>query len=145
MILIDADATPNIQAMVSCAAKYHHPVTIVSNHHHEHHYEGVLVVKADDSHDAVDYKITALTTAQDCVVTQDYGLAALVLAKGATVIHPRGFFYTDDNMDALLAQRQLSLMARQATKRYPKHKKRTSKDAQELLKCLEIYLKKVSP
>ncbi len=144
MIIIDADATPNITALVACARRYQHPVTLVANHHHDHHYDDVLLVRADDTHDAVDYKITALTTAQDCVITQDYGLAALVLAKGATVIHPKGYFYTDKNMDALLAQRQLSLMTRQATKRYPKHKKRTSQDIKALLACVEIYLKKVS-
>ena len=144
MIIIDGDATPNIAAIVALAKRYHHPVTLVANHHHVHETEGLTLVRADDGQDAVDYKVTALTTSGDCVITQDYGLAALVIPKGAHVIHPLGFIFTEANIDRYLAQRQLSLMTRKVSKRYPKHKKRTTRDTQTFLSKIEDYLKKVS-
>ena len=43
--------------------------------------------------DAVDFTIVNRAREGDIVVTQDYGLAAMVLSKGARAIHPGGLIY----------------------------------------------------
>ena len=44
----------------------------------------------------------------DIVVTQDYGLAAMCLARGAVPLHQDGFVYHEGNMDALLEVRHMA-------------------------------------
>ena len=42
------------------------------------------------------------------MVTQDYGLAAMCLAKNARAINQNGLIYTDNNIDFLLQSRHIS-------------------------------------
>ncbi len=44
----------------------------------------------------------------DAVVTQDYGVAAMALGKGAYCIHQSGRWYTNNNIDELLMQRHVT-------------------------------------
>lgn len=55
---------------------------------------------------AVDIALINLCKRGDIVVTQDYGVAALALGKGARAIHQSGKWYTDDNIDGLLMERE---------------------------------------
>ena len=69
------------------------------------------------------------TQKADIVVTQDYGVAAMALGKGAYVIHPKGKIYTDDNIEILLMERDIAKQCRRAGERIGGHtKKRTSAD-----------------
>ena len=54
---------------------------------------------------------------EDLIVTQDYGLASLALAKGCIVLHHKGYKYTNDNIEQLLQTRYLSAMVRKSGKR----------------------------
>ncbi len=59
-----------------------------------------------------------LASKGDLVITQDYGLASLALAKGCLVMHHEGLeMYTNKNIDDLLQTRYLSAQARKAGKR----------------------------
>lgn len=49
--------------------------------------------------DAVDFALVNLCKKSDLVVTQDYGVAAMALSKGAYAIHQSGKWYTNDNID----------------------------------------------
>ena len=53
----------------------------------------------------------------DIVVSQDYGVAAMALGKGAYGIHPSGKWYTDENIDQMLMERHLNKKARRSSKR----------------------------
>jgi len=53
----------------------------------------------------VDFALVNLVQPGDIVVTQDYGLAAMCLARNAAVLNQDGMEYTADNIDALLLQR----------------------------------------
>ena len=66
---------------------------------------------------AADYRIMKLAENGDLIITQDYGLASLGLAKGCTVLHHSGYSYTNENIDQLLQTRYLSAMARKSRKR----------------------------
>ena len=53
----------------------------------------------------MDYKIIQLITTSDIVITQDYGLASLLLKKARIIMHHKGFIYNENNIDILLQQR----------------------------------------
>ena len=50
----------------------------------------------------MDYKIIQLVTTSDIVITQDYGLASLLLKKARIIMHHKGFIYNENNIDILL-------------------------------------------
>ncbi len=62
----------------------------------------------DKGADAADFKIVQLIKKGDLLITQDYGLASLVLPKGVSVLHQLGYQYTKENIDGLLEQRYFS-------------------------------------
>ena len=56
-------------------------------------------------------------------MTQDYGLASLLLNKALHVIHHKGYEYTSQNIEQLLTQRHISAQVRQQGGRTKGHKK----------------------
>lgn len=114
-IFVDADACPVIHIVESIAIKYQVPVTLLcdTNHILRSEYSEVIVVGAGA--DAVDYKLISLCQKGDIVVTQDYGVAAMALGKGAYAIHQSGKWYTDENIDQMLMERHLSKKARRSS------------------------------
>ena len=98
------------------------------NHVLDSDYSEVKVIGAGA--DAVDFALINLCRRNDIVVTQDYGVAAMALGKGAYVIHQSGKWYTDENIDQMLMERHLSKKARRASgKNHLKGpKKRTEED-----------------
>ncbi|MDO4531473.1 MAG: DUF188 domain-containing protein, partial [Bacillota bacterium] len=88
--------------------------------------------------DSADLAIANRTEAGDICITQDYGLASLLLAKKAAVLHPGGFFYTLENIDRMLFERHLSReMRRQKRSRGGHVRKRTREDDEKFLAALE--------
>lgn len=129
-IWVDADACPVVGIVERVAGKYDIPVTLLcdTNHVLESAYSEVIVVGAGA--DAVDYKLISLCHKGDVVVSQDYGVAAMALGKGAYAIHQSGKWYTNDNIDRMLMERHLNKKARRASgKNHIKGpRKRTSED-----------------
>ena len=91
--------------------------------------------------DAVDFVLVNRVQAGDLVVTQDYGLAAMCLARGADALRQDGVFYTNANMDGLLESRHFSQKIRRAGGRTKGPKKRTAQDDQAYLSALDAYIK----
>ena len=91
-------------------------------------YSEVIVVGAGA--DAVDYKLISICHKGDIVVSQDYGVAAMALGKGAYAIHQSGKWYTNENIDMMLMERHLNKKARRGSnKNHIKGpKKRTEED-----------------
>ena len=126
---IDADACPVTRIAEDIARKHGIPVTLLcdTNHQLVSDYSTVKVISAGA--DAVDIALINLCRRGDIVVTQDYGVAALALGKGARAIHQSGRQYTDDNIDGLLMERHLAGKARRAGKHHLKGPaKRTEED-----------------
>ena len=69
-----------------------------------------------------------MTTCHDIVVTQDYGLAAMILARGASAIDQNGMVYTGENIDSLLERRYIGQKIRRGGGRTKGPKKRTRED-----------------
>ncbi|WP_331713698.1 YaiI/YqxD family protein [Lentibacillus sp. JNUCC-1] len=117
MIFVDADASPVNNIVIEEAQKEGLPVKLVKSINHFSHDEkqpGVETIYVDAGADAADYRITGLVARGDIVITQDYGLASLCLAKGCYVLHHKGFAYTADNIDRLLTMRHAGAKARRA-------------------------------
>ena len=119
-IYIDADACPVTRIAEDIARKHGIPVILLcdTNHVLTSDYSTVKVIGAGA--DAVDIALINLCQRGDIVVTQDYGVAALALGKGAWAIHQSGKWFTDDNIDGLLMDRHLAKKARRSGKHHLK-------------------------
>ena len=128
-IYIDADACPVTRIAEEIAKRHGVPVTLLcdTNHVLTSDYSEVKVIGAGA--DAVDIALINLCKRGDIVITQDYGVAALALGKGARAIHQSGKQFTDDNIDGLLMDRHLAKKARRSGKHHLKGPaKRTPED-----------------
>mgnify|MGYP003295901900 CR=1 FL=1 len=129
-IFIDADACPVIRIAEQVAKQHNIPVTLLcdTNHVLTSDYSEVKIIGAGA--DAVDFALINLCKRSDIVVTQDYGVAAMALGKGAYAIHQSGKWYTNENIDQMLMKRHLNKKARRASgKNHLKGpKKRTQED-----------------
>ncbi|WHX25338.1 YaiI/YqxD family protein [Virgibacillus halodenitrificans] len=142
-IYVDADACPVKKIVIEEATKAAIPVTLVTSFSHYSNEEqppGVETVYVDTGAEAADYRIMKLANKGDLIVTQDYGLASLGLAKGCTVLHHKGFAYTNNNIDQLLQTRYLSAMERKSGKRTKGPKALTEEDRN---KFRHLFLKSI--
>lgn len=144
-IFVDADACPVVGIVEDIAAKYSIPATLLcdTNHVLTSDYSEVIVVGAGA--DAVDYKLISICRKGDIVVTQDYGVAAMALGKGAYAIHQSGKWYTNENIDQMLMERHLNKKARRASSRnhIKGPRKRTDEDDQRFAESFEKMVRKV--
>ena len=91
--------------------------------------------------DSVDFKIVNLVGEGDIVVTQDYGLAAMCLARKAIPVSQNGLVYTDKNIDQLLFTRYVSKKIRNAGGRMKGPSKRTPEQDKAFEAVLERLIK----
>lgn len=128
-ILVDADACPVVAAVEQIAKEYHIPVILLcdTNHVLRSDYSEVKVVSAGA--DAVDFALVGACEKGDIVVTQDYGVAAMILGKGAHGIHQSGKWYTDENIDRMLMERHMAKKERRGNSRH--HMKGPAKRTRE--------------
>ncbi len=140
-ILVDADACPVVRIVEEVAKEFQIPVVLLCDTHHilKSDYSEIAIVGAGP--DAVDFKLVGICRKGDLVVTQDYGVAAMILGKGAFGIHQSGKWYTNENIDQMLMERYLAKKARNAKKR--NHLKGPTKRTAEDDKRFEVSLKKI--
>ena len=93
---------------VKLCVRYKVPCILLCDTAHTMHRDGAETLVFDKGADSVDFALVNRVETGDVVVTQDYGLASMCLAKGARVIHQDGWEYTQYNIDALLFQRHAS-------------------------------------
>lgn len=115
-VLVDADACPVINRIEDIAKRYCIKVILFADTSHiiTSDYSEVQVI--DKGADAVDFAILKECCKDDIVVTQDYGLGAMVLGKGAKAIHHCGREYTRDNINNLLLDRYIAKKEREKRK-----------------------------
>ena len=144
-ILVDADACPVISVAEHVAKKYGIPVILLcdTNHVMQSAYSEVKVIGAGA--DAVDFALVGLCQRGDLVVTQDYGVAAMILGKGAYGINQSGKWYTDENIDRMLMERHISKKVRRSkSKHYLKGPaKRTAEDDIRFEEALKRMIQKL--
>lgn len=144
-IYVDADACPVITIVEQVAKKNQIPVTLLcdTNHVLRSNYSEVKVIGAGA--DAVDFALISMCKKYDIVVTQDYGVAAMALGKGAYAIHQSGKWYTNENIDRMLLERHLAKKTRRTkSKNHLKGTgKRTKEDDQRFRESFEKLIRKV--
>ncbi len=127
-IIVDADACPRgaMQVCRKMAARYAIPLHTVASFNHniisDHH-----VTVGDGSQEA-DLAVINMTAAGDIVVTQDWGLAALVLGRKAAAISPGGKIYNPETIDFMLEEREVKAKLRRGGRRTRGPRPRTAED-----------------
>ena len=124
-ILVDADACPVKEIIVRLAKERNLSVTMLIDTSHVLNDGYSRVITVDKGRDSADIRLVNLIVPGDLVVTQDFGVAAMSLAKGAKVINQNGMVYDDTNIDRLLFERALGQEMRRSGGRSSKIKKRT--------------------
>jgi uncharacterized protein YaiI (UPF0178 family) len=146
-IYVDEDACPVVRETIEVAKRHSIPVVLLSDTNHvlTSDYASVAVIGAGA--DAVDFALVNRVKSGDIAVTQDYGVAAMALSRGAHPIHQSGMWYTDQNIEGLLAERHMHKKARLA---HAKHhlkgpKKRTAEDDERYAASLERLILSLEP
>jgi len=127
-IIVDADACPKtvLQLCFQAGHNYHIPVWTVASFNHnilsDHH----IVVEGHSQ--AADIKIINITEKGDLIITQDWGLAAMVLGREAKCLSPAGREYQSDKIEFLLEAREIKAKHRRSGGRTKGPKKRTNED-----------------
>lgn len=106
-ILIDGDACSKIRTIERIAKAKGVPCHIYcdASRYIDSDYSEVHVV--DVGANSADMAIIKYCRQSDIVVTNDIGLAAMVLTRGAAVLNNFGLEYTDSNILALLTNRHI--------------------------------------
>ena len=127
-ILVDADACPVKEIIARLAKQRNIPVTMLIDTSHELNDGYSEVITVDKQADSVDFALMGLLTREDVVVTQDFGLAAMVLGKGSRAVNQNGLVYTNVNIDKLLMERHIGAKVRRSGGRIKGPAKRTKED-----------------
>ena len=124
-IFIDADGCPVVDIIVKLSTKANKDCIIICNTSHVFNKPPAKTITVSKGDDSVDFVLVNMVKAGDVVITQDYGLAAMCLSRGAIPISQNGLTYTNKNIDALLMQRHTAKKIRMAGGRLKGPAKRT--------------------
>ena len=113
-VLIDADGCPVVDISVELCRRNKIPCVILCDTSHVFQKAGAETITVSKGADSVDFALVNLVRRGDIVVTQDYGLAAMCLARGARPVSQDGMRYTVENIDSLLAARHMAKKIRNA-------------------------------
>ena len=141
---VDADACPVVRQVENVAKWHGVPVTLLCDTSHilTSDYSEVKII--DAGADAVDFALVNLCQMGDVVVTQDYGVAAMVLSRRAYAVHHDGWEYTDWNINSLLAKRHAAQKIRRVFRHLKGARKRTEQDNENFVACLDRLLDKIN-
>ena len=131
-MLVDADGCPVTRITVRVAAEYGVSCVVFCDMAHEFRELGssVEVVTVSTGADSADFALVNRAERGDIVVTQDFGLAAMCMARGAVPVDQNGRIYSDDNIGLLLEQRNIAKRLRRGGARLKGPKpRRDSQDA----------------
>ena len=142
-ILIDADGCPVVDLTLQIAKQFGISVIILCDTSHQIEREGAQTLIFDKGTDSVDFALVNRVKPSDIVITQDYGLASMCLARCARVLNQNGLEYTADNMDALLLRRYENKKLLRAGKHPKGSAKRTKEQDEAFASTLTSLLERV--
>lgn len=128
-ILVDADACPVKEIIVRLAQDFNVPVIMFIDTCHIYHDDYSTVITVDKGFNSVDIALINQVKNGDIVVTQDFGLADMCLAKKAYVLNNNGFIYTDDNINRLMFERHIAQKVRRSGGKTSTQRKRNNNDS----------------
>ncbi len=143
-LLIDADACPVVDIALRCAKENGVDESVLlCDTSHLIERDGAKTIVVSKGADSADFALVNLVQIGDVVVTQDYGLAAMCLAKKAYVLNQNGLIFSDYNIGSLLEQRHLSKKIRMAGGRTKGPAKRTKEQDDAFLASLNIIFDRI--
>lgn len=113
-VFVDADGCPVVDITVGICKNAGVACVLLCDTAHEMQKDGAETLVFDKGSDSVDFAIVNRVQPGDIVITQDYGLASMCLARRTKVLHQDGWAYTEENISALLFQRHESKKYRMA-------------------------------
>ena len=140
-VFIDADGCPVVDITVRLSKQAGVECVIICDTSHVYEKTGARTVTVSKGNDSADFALVNMISKGDIVVTQDYGLAAMCLARNAVPISQNGMIYTDDNIDALLLQRYTAKKIRMSGGRLKGSAKRTQSQDEAFESALKELLK----
>lgn len=140
-VFIDADGCPVVDETVALCKKYSMECMIICDTAHVFNKDGAETVVVEKGADSADFRLVNMLSKGDLAVTQDYGLAAMCLARGAVPISQNGLIYNEKNIDELLFSRFVSKKIRRAGGRLKGPSKRTPEQDEKFIYTLEKLLK----
>lgn len=141
-IFVDGDSCPVVDKVIKITREYNLEAIIVKNYNHEIWSDYATIITVDQGPDSADYYIGNNVAKSDIVVTQDYGLAAIALSKGALCVNQNGLIITSENIDSLLARRHFNQQLCRKYKKYTKFKKRTIEQDEKFEQSLKLLIQK---
>lgn len=143
VIFVDADGCPVVDIAIRVAKEYNLKIVIVKNYAVDISDTYAEIVSVDISHDSADFYIANRINNGDILITQDYGLAAMGLTKGAYCINQNGLLITDDNLGEILNRRYINANLRRKKNIYTKFKKRNLKDDETFERSLRKLIEHI--
>lgn len=139
-ILVDADACPVVGEIMKAATEAGIEVHLFADRNHMFHDTEAKVHYVDQGSDFADFALVNCVHANDVVVTADYGLAAMALARQGRVINHNGREITSDTIDQHLNARHIHRQERKKGKRGPRFKKRQNKDNESFYESFKNFI-----
>lgn len=139
-ILIDADGCPVVKQATQIAKENNIEVIIFCDTSHIINSDYGKTVTVSKGADSVDFALVNKVQPDDIVITQDYGLAAMVLSKGGRAITQNGMVISDSNLGLLLTTRYASKKARMSGMHLKGPKKRTIHNDEAFIKSFKAML-----
>lgn len=139
-ILIDADGCPVIKQATQIAKENNIEVVIFCDTSHIISSDYAQIITVSKGADSVDFALVNKVESGDIVVTQDYGLAAMVLSKGGRAITQNGMIISDSNLGLLLTTRYESKKARMSGTHLKGPKKRSAQNDEAFIKSFKSML-----
>lgn len=139
-VLIDADACPVVDIAIKLCKKYRTECLLLCDTAHILHREYATTLVFDKGSDSVDFALVNRAQPGDIVITQDYGLASMCLARTDRILHQDGWRYTLDNISGLMEQRHTARKHRAAGGRTKGPAKRTGQQDISFALALEALL-----
>lgn len=135
-IIVDADATPDINLIEDIAKKYQLPCILISDDTHVFTSDYSNIITVSKGPQSVDLYLVNMLKKNDIIISQDYGVAVIGLAKQCHVMSTKGYLYTDENIDSMLESRHISRKLRQLGYHTKGLKKRSKEDQLRLIQTL---------
>lgn len=141
-ILIDADSCPVVDETVRLARRYSVACLILCDTAHSIQRDGAQTLSCSTGADSVDFTLVNLAQPGDLVITQDYGLASMCLARKAFVLDQNGREYTLANIDGLLLSRHVARKIRSGGGRLKGPRKRSREQTLTFERALTAFLER---
>ena len=139
-ILIDADGCPVVKETINIAKENKIEVVIFCDTSHVISSDYAKTVTVSKGADSVDFALVNQVSRGDIIVTQDYGLSAMVLSKGGKPITQNGLIINDSNLTVLFTTRHESKKARMSGAHLKGPKKRTNENDKAFIDSLNKLL-----